>query len=133
MDALNLFVEKKQDFLNYLKSRFSLFHESNVFFRDLHYGVMAFLQMNRLPVQYSSSEDLTKRVIAAFEEAKLLLRIDERTWMLNYAAFRKAPAKQAVPAKPAPKQAPPSNPGASKPAQESVAAAAAQVIKEVNH
>jgi len=102
-DSLKLFVEKQQDFLKFLKTRFNLFHESNVFFRDLHYGVMAFLRMNELPDPYSRSEDLARRIIASYEDSNIFLRIDERTWMLNYLPFKK-PAVKAVPtAKPAAK------------------------------
>lgn len=117
MNALDLFIEKRQDFLGFLKSRFNLFHESNVFFRDLHYGVMGFLQLNRLPSRYSSTEELTKRVIAAYVESKVLIPIDERTWMLNYVAFKKAPTKTFPVAKPVAKQSTESVPSAQRSVQ----------------
>jgi hypothetical protein len=102
-----LFVDKRGDFLGFLKTRYSLYHLSNLFFRDLHYGVMAFLEMNKLPHAYSKSEELTRRVIAEYEKAGLLARIDDRTWMLNYLPFREAPVKPAGPAKPSPSIAKP--------------------------
>ncbi len=98
-NSTNLFVEKQKDFLSFLKTRFNVFHDSNVFFRDLHYGVMSFLQVQGMPHRYSSTEDLTKHVIAAYEGMKLFVRIDERTWMLNYPLFKKAVVKIAVAAK----------------------------------
>jgi hypothetical protein len=99
-DSRNLFVEKQKDFLNFLKTRFNIFHESNVFFRDLHYGVMSFLQIQGKSHQYSSTEDLTKQIIEEYEGMKVLVRIDDRTWMLNYPPFKKPIVKAAVEAKP---------------------------------
>jgi hypothetical protein len=99
-DPATIFVEKQKEFLNFLRTRINIFHESNVFFRDLHYGVMGFLQINGLPNRYSLAEDLTWEVIAAYERAKVLIRIDERSWMVNYPMFKKPPVKAAMPAKP---------------------------------
>ncbi len=96
----DLFIQKKKEFLDFLKSRYSLFHLSNIFFRDVHYGVMAFLEMNGLPRAYIPAEELAREVIAAYEQEGLLTRIDERSWMLNYPPFRKPPTKPpAAPAK----------------------------------
>ncbi len=94
--GLSLFTDKRTDFLGFLRTRYSLFHLSNIFFRDLHYGVMAFLEMHGFSHAYTPSEDLTRRVISTYEKEGLLLPIDPRTWMLNYQPFRKAPAKQAA-------------------------------------
>jgi hypothetical protein len=124
-DLTNIFVEKQKEFLGFLKSRFNVFHESNVFFRDLHYGVMAFLQMNGLPNQYSASEELTKQVVAAYEQERILIRIDDRSWMLNYLPFKKPLVKAAAPVKaatPLVKQGPPTSPSVAAVAQQNVVA-----------
>lgn len=112
-DQLGLFIDNQKDFLNFLKTRYSLFHESNFFFRDLHYGVMAYLKLNKRGTSYAPSEDLAWRIVKAYEEAKIFMRIDERTWMLNYLPFKKAPTKPAIPAKPVPAPKPVAAPPAS--------------------
>jgi hypothetical protein len=124
-DLTNIFVEKQKEFLSFLKSRFNVFHESNVFFRDLHYGVMAFLQMNGLPNRYSVSEELTKQVVAAYEQERILIRIDDRSWMLNYLPFKKPLVRVAVPVKsatPLVKQVPSTSPSIAAVAQQNVVA-----------
>jgi hypothetical protein len=100
-ELVKMLVDRQKEFLSFLKTRFNVFHESNVFFRDLHYGVMAFLQMNGMPNRYSSSEELTKQVVAAYEGMNVFVRIEERAWMVNYPLFKKAPVKAVVPARPA--------------------------------
>jgi hypothetical protein len=92
-DRAKFFIEKQKEFLSFLKTRYSLYHLSNLFFRDMHYGVMAFSEMNGFPINYATAEELTKRIIAALEETKVLRHIDERSWMLDFPAFKKLPAK----------------------------------------
>ena len=43
MKELELVTSNTREFLNFLKSKFTLIHQSNFFFRDLHYGTMEFL------------------------------------------------------------------------------------------
>ncbi len=109
-----LILENKKEFLKYLKSKFPLFHDSNVFFRDLHYGVMSYLEMHRVRYRYSEAEELTHKVIEALEQENILRRIDKLTWMLNYPEFKKPSSKPAPPAKPAASAA--AKPGVPKPA-----------------
>ncbi len=105
--SLTSITANDRDFLQFLKGRYQLFHASNVFFRDLHYGVMTFLEGKGMHDGYTSTEALTRDVIAHFVNAGILLPIDERTWMLNYEEFRPIPRKIAPPAKPpAPTAAP---------------------------
>ncbi len=99
--SLALITSNDRDFLQFLKARYQLFHASNVFFRDLHYGVMTFLEGKGKHDGYTTTETLTRDVIVHFEKAGILLPIDERTWMLHYEEFRPIPKKAAPPAKPA--------------------------------
>jgi len=67
--------------------------------------MMAFLRMNGMPNRYASTEELAAEVIGAYENLKILVRIDDRTWMLNYLPFKKPTVKAATPPKPAAKPA----------------------------
>ena len=100
-DQSRFIINGQQEFLEFLKSRFHMIHESNVFFRDLHYGVMGYLASKKFSSRYSVSEDVTWKVVQAFVEARLFIPIDGQTWMLNYPDFKKASSKPVVPSKPA--------------------------------
>jgi hypothetical protein len=119
---LKLFTDNQKDFLKYLKSRFPLYHDSNVFFRDLHYGVMSYLDINKVRYSYTEAEAVTRAVVEALETATILRRIDRQTWMLNYPEFKKPSSKPAPPAKPTASAA--ATPGAAKPAVKPAAAPA---------
>lgn len=98
---LKLLMDNLKDFMLYLKSRYSLFHLSNVFFRDLHYGIMSYLETKRIKLGYGQAEQLAKRLIQELERSSVLKPIKSGSWMLNYSEFRKPPAKPEAPAKPA--------------------------------
>jgi|SRR3990172_2638771 len=118
MDSRTEKFEKEQkEFLSFLKSRLNLFHQSNVFFRDIHYGVMAYLEMNNLHTPYTRAENLTRGVVVMLERKGILLRIDHQTFVLIYPEFKK-PAVKPAPAAPA-------KPGATAPAKPAAAAAPA--------
>ena len=117
LEHLKLFTDKQADFLKFLKVKYHLYHLSNVFFRDLHYGVMAFLELNKIKFKYLEAEDLTKKVIDELEETNILKKVDKLTWVLHYPEFKKPTVKPAAPAKPAVKPAAPAVPKPATPTQ----------------
>ncbi len=98
---LRLLTDNLKDFMLYLKSRYSLFHLSNVFFRDIHYGIMSYLETKRVKLGYGQAEQLAGRLIEELERSNILKPIKGGSWMLNYSEFRKPPAKPEAPPKPA--------------------------------
>ncbi len=104
MKARDHILTHSGDFLPFLRTRVPVFHLSNVFFRDIHYGVIAFAAEHRIRVGYTEAEDITRRLIERLEREKLLVPIDSQSWSVNKEEFRKPavkPAPAAAPAKPA--------------------------------
>ena len=95
MNPVQIIIENQKDFLKYLKSKFPLYHESNVFFRDFHYGVMNYLMAFKKKLKYSDGEEVTKAVIAEFEKIGILKKMDEQTWLLIYPEFQLPRVKKA--------------------------------------
>lgn len=100
-EKLKLLTDNNKEVWTLLKSKYKLFHLSNVFFRDLHYGVMSYLQLKGVKHGYTDAEKLTKEWIEALENSGLLKRIDGDAYMLNNPEFKKPAVKPAVVAKPA--------------------------------
>jgi hypothetical protein len=99
---LHLITAHDREFLQFMKARYHLYHASNVFFRDIHYGVMSFLEMRNQNAGYTATEAITRDVIAHLEQTGILRPIDDRTWMVVHEEFRPTPKKAAPPSKPAP-------------------------------
>ncbi|MEK6572139.1 MAG: hypothetical protein AABZ61_12260, partial [Bacteroidota bacterium] len=67
----------------------------NIFFRDLHYGVMNYLRAYKKKLRYYDGEEVTKSVIAEFEKIGILKKMDEQTWLLIYPEFQLPRVKKA--------------------------------------
>ncbi len=102
MNAVGKITGNESEFLKFLKSKFTLIHQSNLFFRDFHYGVMSFLAAKGVRMKYHDAEKVAREAAAALEQKGILKRIDHQSWLLNYPEFalprveKKAPAESAV-------------------------------------
>jgi hypothetical protein len=97
-----IIVSNKTDFIHLLKTKFSLFHLSNIFFRDVQYGIMSYAEARREHISYGRAEELAKLVINNLEGSGILKPIKPGSWMLNYPEFR-TPSAKATPPSSAPK------------------------------
>lgn len=89
-DVKKLFTflaENQTSLINYLKSRYPLYHRSNVFYRDIQYGIRHFLENKKIKVSYTESELLANEIINLLEGENTLLRVGKMSWALNYPSF----------------------------------------------
>jgi hypothetical protein len=122
MKQLQYVVNNHIEVLNYLKSRFPLYHSSNVFFRDIQYGVKWLLEARGVDVRYPEAERIARALIEKLEKERILAPIDHQTWVLRYPEFRTPSSKPAAAAKQA---GSPATPGAAIPAAKQAAQPAA--------
>ncbi len=104
MKAQEYLLNNSKEFLAFLRTRVPVFHLSNIFFRDVHFSVIAFLEAQGMRVAYTSAERLAYRLIEKLEKEKILGPIDRQTWVVLYPDYRtpnRKPAAAAAPAKPA--------------------------------
>jgi hypothetical protein len=107
MKALELVLNNSHDMLDYLKSRFPVFHLSNIFFRDVHYGVMAFLKEKGTKVTYPAGEKIATALMEKLERERIVVKLDHQTWAVRHEKFKTPVTKQPAPsAKPAAASAP---------------------------
>jgi hypothetical protein len=88
-----------EEFLLFLRGKFKhmIIHNSNVFFRDLHYGVMAFLESKGSKTGYNQAEGAARDLAARFVSEGIFTEVDHQAWRVNYPQFalprvEKAPA-----------------------------------------
>lgn len=87
MRELEYITNNRIEFLKYLKSKFTLIHLSNVFFRDIHYGVMSYLEEHGMKMKYFDAEKVAQEVGSMLEKNSIVKRIDHQSWLLNYPEF----------------------------------------------
>lgn len=95
MDPVRIIIENRKDFLQYLKTKFPLYHLSNIFFRDIQYGVMNYLMGFKRKVSYSEAEGITRAVVDELVKLGILKKLDNQTWLLNYPEFQLPRVKKA--------------------------------------
>ncbi|MGA8263190.1 MAG: hypothetical protein WB779_01980 [Ignavibacteriaceae bacterium] len=74
-------------FLNFLKAKFPVFHNSNFFFRDFQFGIRKFLEKKGIQVSYSDTEELANMLANHFQNQGLFVPVSSGTWKLNYPEF----------------------------------------------
>lgn len=85
---LELITQNHIDFLEFLKTKYPLFHLSNLFLRDIQYGVRFYLENKGFRASYTEAEEIAKKVADYLEERNVLKRLDRQTWLLTYPEFR---------------------------------------------
>ena len=93
-------VNSEKEILAFLKSQYPLYHMSNIFFRDIQYGIQTMFERKDVKIGYADAEKIAKAFVAQLERKKILVKIDGQSWVLHYPDFRKPPAKTAPAAKP---------------------------------
>ncbi len=87
-DSINRLLTEKSSFLNYFKSIFPVFHNSNIFFRDLQYAIQKYLVLKGDKVTYAQAETLGKQFTKQLEAEAILTPISSNAWRLNYELFK---------------------------------------------
>jgi hypothetical protein len=95
MNESELIRHHSKEVLLFLKERYPLFHLSNIFFRDMHYGVREYLQQKGMKVGYGAAEVVAREFVKELEGQNILVPVDRQTWTLHYPEFQKPPAKPA--------------------------------------
>ncbi len=93
MNTKSLSINKilEDDFfeiLNYFKTQFPIFHNSNVFYRDVQNGVKNYLWRKNIIVNNKQLEDLTGSYCKIAEDKNIFKKISDNNWTLNYPEFK---------------------------------------------
>jgi hypothetical protein len=84
---LNILINEERTVLNYLKARYPLYHKSNVFFRDIQFGIKHYLESRDIKLKYTESEVLANEFISHLQSKGILRKLDEQIYLLNYPEF----------------------------------------------
>jgi hypothetical protein len=91
MNKLNSYLEtlksEQQIFLNYLKAKFPIFHNSNFFFRDLHFGIRSYFEKKGIDLSYSISEQIAMKFSQHLEAQNFFIKVSDKTWKVDFPEF----------------------------------------------
>ena len=84
---IDLIVNNLEEYLTFIKSKFTFIHNSNFFFRDFHYATKMFLEEHSIKTSYQKAEIMARAISLILEQQNIFKRIDHQSWMLNYPKF----------------------------------------------
>lgn len=93
---IKLLKEQQNNILLYLKSRYPLFHKSNVFYRDIQLGIKYYLENKEIKLSYSESEYIANKFIEYLISQNILQKISDNIYILNYPEFSAKQSSQKV-------------------------------------
>jgi hypothetical protein len=96
MKQSDYILDNESEVLTFLRARYPLYHLSNVFFRDVQYGIQTLLDRKSMRVNYREAERIARDFVARLERKRTLVPIDRQTWALHYPEFRTPPVKAAT-------------------------------------
>jgi hypothetical protein len=88
--------------LEYLKQHYPMFHRSNIFFRDIQFGIRSMLEERGKKLGYAAAETLAREFVGRLEQRRILVAVDRQTWVVHYEQYRKPMSKPVAAEKPAP-------------------------------
>ncbi len=86
-ENINNIKNDSESFLKFLKAKFPLFHNSNLFYRDFHYGLMKYLEMKEIKIKYTDAETAANDLSSHFENQGILIKTGFQSWRVNYPEF----------------------------------------------
>ncbi len=78
---------EQQIFLSYLKAKSPVFHNSNFFFRDLHYGIKGYFEKKGKELSYSDSQEIAEEYAKYLEEQGIFVKTSDKTWRVEFPEF----------------------------------------------
>ncbi len=97
MQQTEYIITNFREVLNFLKKNYPLYHLSNVFFRDIQFGMIKYFESKNQKLQLRHAERVAIGFIEFLKKQKILFQINEVTWKLNYPDFVAKPPVQKQP------------------------------------
>ncbi len=88
MKETDFIVKNKSQFLEYFRSKFPAFHNSNVFYRDLRYAVGHFLVSGGFKSSDAELGAILDALLKVMVSDGILREVSAGIWALNYPQFK---------------------------------------------
>ncbi|MDP4174806.1 MAG: hypothetical protein Q8933_12595 [Bacteroidota bacterium] len=76
-------TENLDTFLSYMKEKYPLYNNSNVFLRDIQYAIKHFFERKNVKLTYRKIDVLSEQLIKLLESKNIFIKGQENTWKLN--------------------------------------------------
>ena len=84
MNKLETLLNEKQLFFDFMKEKYPIFNNSNIFLRDIQYAILSFFDKRDIKISYSEAEKMTYQFSDFLEKTDELTRLNHNTWKVNF-------------------------------------------------
>lgn len=84
MNHLEELKNNQEIFFNFMKEKYPIFYNSNIFERDLQYAIKQYFEMKDEFITYPQAEKLMKEFSNYLEQNGDLLRLNFNSWKVNF-------------------------------------------------
>lgn len=81
---LEFLIQNEDLFFSFLKEKYPVFDNSNIFLRDIQYGVKSFFEKRDISLTYSETERIAEEIIKIFEDKNIFQKLRNNTWKVNF-------------------------------------------------
>lgn len=84
MNLLDDLTSNKLIFFNYMKVKYRLYLNSNIFFRDIQYAIKSYFEKKDIRIKYSQAEKVAYEFINKLEDSGELKKMSNNAWKVNF-------------------------------------------------
>lgn len=81
---LNHLVTNREVVFEFLREKYPIFYNSNIFLRDIQYGIRTYFERKDENISYPLAEELAFRFADTMESEDMLKRLDTSTWLVTF-------------------------------------------------
>ena len=90
-EELEYVINNQTEILHFLKSRYPLYHNSNIFLRDVQFGLILYFQKKHQKLRNRDAEKVARGFMDHLNKLKIVHQLDHQTWWLSYPEFQVKP------------------------------------------
>jgi len=84
MNYLQELTASDEIFFRYMKEKYHLYFNSNIFLRDIQYAIKSFFQRKNYKLKYLEAEKLALDFIKQMEKKEKLKKVGNNAWKVNF-------------------------------------------------
>ena len=84
MEYLSELTANRTIFFSFMKEKYNVFYNSNIFFRDIQYAIKSYFEKKNKKINYSDAEKIAREFIVKMENDKQLIKMSNNAWKVNF-------------------------------------------------
>lgn len=84
MNYLQELTASDEIFFRYMKEKYRVFYNSNIFLRDIQYAIKSFFQRKNQKLKYFEAEKLALDFTELMEKKEKLKKVNNNAWKVNF-------------------------------------------------